>query len=161
MNDTQALLAMLEPLRDPTPIGWWPLAPGWWVLIVFLGGLIGWICLRLLRRYQRGAPVREARQQLAVIRDSQEPVRERMTDLSALQRRLAISVVGRRECAQLTGRAWSDLLNGLSRGEQGPFDEELLTASYRAQISDVDLSDLLDATSTWIDNLAPLKAGQR
>ena len=29
-------LAALHPLRTPEPIGWWPLAPGWWVLLMFV-----------------------------------------------------------------------------------------------------------------------------
>ena len=30
----QALLSQLEPIVSPPPVGWWPLAPGWWILII-------------------------------------------------------------------------------------------------------------------------------
>ena len=33
-TDSDKLLAQLYDIRDLDPVSWWPLAPGWWVLIV-------------------------------------------------------------------------------------------------------------------------------
>ena len=54
------------PIRDlhlPEAIGWWPLAPGWWVLIVLLG--IGLLLLlrKWFRIHARGAARRLALRQ--------------------------------------------------------------------------------------------------
>ena len=50
------------PIRDlhlPEPVGWWPLAPGWWLLITIAVLGIGWLLLRALRRYRRGQARRQ------------------------------------------------------------------------------------------------------
>ncbi|MBT3527943.1 MAG: DUF4381 domain-containing protein, partial [Porticoccaceae bacterium] len=44
-------LAELRGIHLPDPISWWPLAPGWWVLIViFIAGL-SWALRQLLKSY--------------------------------------------------------------------------------------------------------------
>ena len=58
----EMMLAQLAPLREPPPIGWWPLAPGWWVLIVVaaiaMTALAVWLTKRhRQRRYRRIALV--------------------------------------------------------------------------------------------------------
>jgi hypothetical protein len=47
-------LDRLEPLIAPAPIGWWPPAPGWWLLALLLPLLL-WGLARLLRRLPRKA----------------------------------------------------------------------------------------------------------
>ena len=45
-------LDQLEPLIAPAPIGWWPPAPGWWLLAVLVPLLL-WGLTRLLQRLKR------------------------------------------------------------------------------------------------------------
>ena len=47
------------PLRDlhlPDAIGWWPLAPGWWGVLVILAVGLAYTTWRLYRRWQFNAP---------------------------------------------------------------------------------------------------------
>ena len=56
------------PLRDlhlPEPVGWWPLAPGWWVILVIVATALGYVLWRLYRRWQFNAPRRFALRELA------------------------------------------------------------------------------------------------
>ena len=46
-------LAQLAPAHVPPPIGWWPLAPGWWALLVLLIAIIAGICVWYRRHPQR------------------------------------------------------------------------------------------------------------
>ena len=101
------------PLRDihlPESIGWWPPAPGWWFLPALL-----LLCLaavwyvRLLYQRRRYAAVNMAKRELARIRsryaadgDAAHCVRS----VSALLRRVSISVFPRAQSAGLTGREW-------------------------------------------------------
>jgi len=57
-------LANLNPLRQPELISWWPLAPGWWLLlaIVLLG--LSALVYFLIRRHRDNAYRRRALQQL-------------------------------------------------------------------------------------------------
>ncbi|MFG4038539.1 DUF4381 family protein, partial [Pseudomonas aeruginosa] len=45
-------LDRLEPLIAPLPVGWWPPAPGWWLLAALLP-LLGWGLWRLRRHLPR------------------------------------------------------------------------------------------------------------
>jgi hypothetical protein len=72
----------LEQLRDihlPEAVSWWPLAPGWWLLII--GGclLSLWLIRFFYRRHSASLYRRQALQQLEQLRsgsDSEMPLRE-------------------------------------------------------------------------------------
>ena len=53
----EMMLSQLAPLREPPPISWWPLAPGWWVLIVLaviaITALTAWLTKRHRQRHYR------------------------------------------------------------------------------------------------------------
>jgi hypothetical protein len=61
-------LAELRGIHLPDPISWWPLAPGWWVLIIiFIGGL-SWALWQLLKSYNNNLYRRQAMAQLLQIK---------------------------------------------------------------------------------------------
>ena len=58
------------PLRDlhlPEPINWWPLAPGWWLVIALVLFALGWLLWQAWRKYQFHAPRRYAIRELATL----------------------------------------------------------------------------------------------
>lgn len=57
-------LAQLRDIRLPTDILWWPLAPGWWILITLSALAIGWLSLSLTTRYRSRLYRRQALAQL-------------------------------------------------------------------------------------------------
>ena len=57
-------LAQLRDIRLPTDISWWPLAPGWWVLMILAALTIGWLILSLTKRYRSRLYRRQALAQL-------------------------------------------------------------------------------------------------
>ncbi|EIC27987.1 MULTISPECIES: DUF4381 domain-containing protein [Methylomicrobium] len=112
------------PLRDihlPEAIGWWPPAPGWWLILVMIPLLLGmwyWLYKRLTRK----TVVKTARQLLKTLKnDPSLDDRAKIAQLSALLRRVAVSIDARAEVAGLTGQDWLHYLDRSLKG--APFSE--------------------------------------
>jgi len=144
------------PLRDlhlPEPVGWWPLAPGWWVLLVLLALLLGYGLYRAYLRRRHNAPRRFALRELARYEADFNEHRNPVLlgkQLSELLRRGMLAYARREEIAGLTGEAW---LEWLDRGMPLPYfhtdgGKSLLQLPYRdpeADFSDVDIDALVSA----------------
>lgn len=101
-------LDQLAPAHAPVPVGWWPPAPGWWLLILALSILIVAAVLGL-RRARRPGLRRAALRELGEI--------ERLNDdaalaqrLESLLRRYAVVRYGRAQVARLSGAAWIEFV---------------------------------------------------
>jgi len=144
------------PLRDlhlPNPVGWWPLAPGWWFVIALALALIAWLFVRAWRAHQLNAPRRYAIRTLAAVEaeylSHRNPVRLGQ-QVSELLRRGMLAYAPRHEVAGLTGEAW---LKWLDQGLPVPYfhtdgGKSLLQLPYRdpnGDFSDVDVNALLAA----------------
>lgn len=144
------------PLRDlhlPEAIGWWPLATGWWLMIVLALLGLGWLLLRAWRTRQFNAPRRYAIRTLATVEaeylTNRNPV-ELGQQVSSLLRRGMLAYAPRHEVAGLTGESW---LEWLDRGLPVPYfhtegGKSLLQLPYRdpdGDFSDVDINALLAA----------------
>ncbi|MCD6526176.1 MAG: DUF4381 domain-containing protein [Desulfuromonas sp.] len=139
-------------LRDihlPEAIGWWPPAPGWWLLLaltLLLVSLIVW----QLKRYHRRHYHRLGLQQLLELEQNaaQRDSRLLLQQLSQLMRHMAILHFPDADCAALHGEEWLQFLNrpfndqpftdGVGRPlASGPYqphtdlDEESLSALIR------------------------------
>lgn len=128
----------------PPPVGFWPPAPGWWLLAVLVLVLV-LIAIGLLIRALR-QPSRRLRQAglaelKAVERDNDDALALALA-VSNLMRRYAIVRYGRDQVARLHGQAWLDFV--AEHGGQalsGAPGEALLQAVYagRAPAPDQDL----------------------
>jgi len=144
------------PLRDlhlPEAIGWWPLAPGWWIVLVLMAAALGYLSWRLFKRWQFHAPRRYALRELA--RFEAEYLEHRNPvllgkQLSELLRRGMLAYAPREEVAGLTGEAW---LAWLDNGMPLPYfhtegGKSLLNLPYRdpdSDTSDIDINALISA----------------
>ena len=154
------------PLRDlhlPEAIGWWPLAPGWWIVLAIAAVALAYLSLRLYRRWQFLAPRRYALQELARFEAEYLEHRNPATlgkQLSELLRRGMLAYTPRDEVAGLTGEAW---LTWLDDGMPLPYfhtegGKSLLNLPYRdpeSDFSDVDINALLAAVRMRLS--APLR----
>ena len=111
MSDNALLLQQLMDIKQPEIIFWWPLAPGWWSLIVLLlFGLPG--VLFFIHHYK---PIRrEALSELLKLEQSflssHDTTRFAM-DISVLLRRVALAKYEQEEVAGLTGNKWLAFLD--------------------------------------------------
>ena len=95
----------LSRLRDivvPDAVPWWPLAPGWWVIIVLVLMAVGYLGFRAVRSFRASAYRREAMGLLELAQSDAE--------ISGLLKRTAMAAFGRDEVASLSGESWCDWL---------------------------------------------------
>lgn len=144
------------PLRDlhlPPDISWWPLAPGWWVLLAILAVGLGWLLYQSLLRWRAGKPRRTALRQLVQLKKAyqQSGNTQRLgIDLSELLRRAMLAYAPRSEVAGLAGERWLDWLDqgmdekAFSQGA-GKMIESLPYRNPELDAQGVDVDGLIDA----------------
>ena len=147
----------LEKLKDihlPEAVSWWPLAPGWWLLLGLFILMLA-LAFYLYKRSQRKSPEeRIIEQSLEIfhqVKDQSLSPKELLMELSELLRRTAISLRGRDEVANLAGQAWLNFLN--ESGRTQAFTEGVGQAfadqPYRPEV-EYNRQALLGLTHHWL-----------
>jgi len=157
------------PLRDlhlPEMIGWWPLAPAWWFLIVLAFAGLVFLLYRLFEKWRRNASRRVALKELARIQHEYKDGVDEISlaiELSDLLRRTMLAYAPRNEVAGLTGRSW---LQWLDQGlDDKPFSEgsgrNVESLPYRCPEGiedDVDVQGLINAVKSRLQTPLPAEA---
>ena len=146
-------------LRDihlPAEPGFWPPAPGWWLLfamilaLAFWLGRSGWNLYRRLRRRERILGELERLQSAGL----QAPAL--IAAVSALLKRVALSRYPRTEVAALTGEAWLAFLDrsgGNGRFAEGPgraLAQGAYAPSFQQGGQDFDARALIAVVRDWL-----------
>ncbi|MFG0264491.1 MAG: DUF4381 domain-containing protein [Rhodopirellula sp. JB055] len=139
----------LDRLNDivvPTPVPWWPLAPGWYVLSAILLTAGVWLAWKNWQNWKVNAYRREAIRELESANTAGA--------ISELLRRTALATTSRSKLAAMTGDRWPEWLS-----EQIPTEsaeslsptvhEQLATAAYRDTETE-SLDELRAFAATWI-----------
>jgi hypothetical protein len=152
------------PLRDihlPDPVGWWPPAPGWWlVAALVIGGLVvAW--LRYHRRFRERAALKALKRVLAALEQGAEPV-SCLQQISMVMRRFAMSVAAtERPVAGLTGERWLDFLD--SRWDRHTFSRgigrTLIVGPY-ARPDRVVYGDVREVAGVCVEWIAAQRPGR-
>ncbi len=147
------------PLKDihlPQAVGWWPPAPGWWLLALLIAlavALLFWLYKILTRK----TAVKAAKKMLLEIQQNNGQTDfEKLCAISALLRRTAISCYPRSETAALTGSDWLQFLDNSMPGR--PFSEGsgkiLIDAPYRRHAGDaLPMDDLIRLCRDWLNSI--------
>ena len=152
-------LAALNALREPASIGWWPLAPGWWILIALFTIAAAVLCHFLRKRYKNNAYRRLALLQLKDINTELEPdnpasngTHAAVTATNALLKSVALRVFPRHDIAALSGKSWLNFLNSTTanKSDTVTFPAEFANAVYQRQDINLDIQQLLAAAEHWI-----------
>ncbi len=157
------------PLRDihlPDPVSWWPLAPGWWALLLLLVSIV-LITMYLIRRYRNHkiSAIYLAKRELERIKTDFNITQDKsnlVIELSELIRRLSISIFPREESAGLTGEEWLKFLDQYS--EKNEFDNGigrvLIEAPYQAD-PEFNSNELTELISIWLESVAKRNRGKK
>ena len=171
MNEPMSNTAALD-LRDihlPEPVSWWPVAPGWWLVIaaVLLILFIIFISRKiyLSRQLKRDivTELENIKQQFRASNNKSQLAKS----LSILLRRASITFYPAEDTAGLTGENWLAYLDetGNHARSEKTFHSEtgkvLLSAPYLPEKSDLDFDAqaLLQLCESWL--LAPHHKKQR
>lgn len=151
MNNATDPLAQLKGIHLPQPVGWWPPAPGWWLVgicLLFLVIVGGFYLLKVVRR---GRYRREALADLRKLRETDQDQRGLLEAVSRLLRQVAIVKYGRTEVASLNGVKWLQFLDRTGKTEQfgNGAGKPLGTMLYQPTVK-IDSDQLCQLAEAWI-----------
>lgn len=146
-------LTQLKDIHLPEAISWWPLAPGWYVLIALGLCLITIITYQLFKKYAHALAKKQALKLLAHYQKQYQ--QEHNVPLSSakvteLLRRVALVYFPREQVASLQGEAWLQFLNQTGKGTNfNSVRKQLLEAPFQAD-NNIDLKPLFQQAQQWI-----------
>ena len=127
-------LAGLHPLREPELIGWWPLAPGWWLLIVLILTAMAVVAFIYYRRYQADTYRRLAEGKLRTLHNTwlgNNDSKAFIAETNALLKSVALRAFPQKEVAAKNGDEWVKFLNQTLSGSvnQERFPDDFAAAA--------------------------------
>ncbi|BAF73324.1 DUF4381 domain-containing protein [Sulfurovum sp. NBC37-1] len=148
VNKTLEALGSLDKLHDiitPEPVGFFPLASGWYILLALLAAWLFHVGFLRYKAYQRNRYRRDALNELGSEKSASE--------LLSLAKRVALSAYGREQVARLSGEAWWNFMETYSQTQvpqslRDEADKVLYLPGY--EISPEDHSALYKVTKVWI-----------
>lgn len=143
MSDDPADLSKLNDIIVPPDVSWWPLAPGWIILLSLAASATCYYVYRGIQNWKRNAYRREALKQLAAA-DSPAAIAE-------ILRRTALAVSTREEIAALQGEQWVEwLARGIDSKPSDDVRRSLTQSIYAPKGSDSTPAALKQFAETWI-----------
>ena len=147
-------LSQLKDIHLPDAVSWWPLAPGWWILIclfLIMIALAIYLYIRSQRKTRQELIIEQSLQIFHDLEDQSVEPKVLVSELSKLLRRTAISLYGRDNTAKLAGKEWLNFLN--LHGKTKAFTEGVGQAfgdqPYRPYV-DYNRTALLGLTNHWL-----------
>ncbi|MGL5391672.1 MAG: DUF4381 domain-containing protein [Shewanella sp.] len=138
----------LQDIIPPEPIGAWPWAIGYWLLLALVISLITLLVIGLKKRARDFAP-KKAAKQLLNQQDKQAPAY--VSEVNSLLKRTAITYLGREAIAPLDGEAWATWLDSYLPEHQRQRIGPLLAKRHQATPLTLDEANELHALAqTWL-----------
>ena len=141
----------LRPMQLPDPVSWWPMAPGWWLLLVLIiasvWGLLWW----LRRRWEdpRRYALAELKNLQACYSSEERDQAALLTHCNQLLKRTALTLYPRHDVASLSGDAWITFLLNSSKGCEVKALQCLKEGAYRQNV-EYDSAALIKSCRQWL-----------
>lgn len=143
MNDPATNLDRLHGLAMPPEVPWWPLAPGWYVVIAIILIAASMLAFRAWKKWRANAYRREA---LGALDAASDP-----PAIAEILKRTALAIAPRDVIAAKSGTAWLDWLETMS---PTPLSEnirtQLTTGIYQRSPGSSDIFALRIFAAAWI-----------
>lgn len=147
------LLAQLKDIETPAQVGSWPLAWGWWVVIVLATLILISLIVWLVKQYQLRHAKRQAIKLLKQC-EQMEP-RAKVAAINDVLKRANLAYQHRDLVAELSGSKWANWLN--QHKDKIQISPELLQLSYKPQCNEEDAQLYYLQTKQWLEKALPLK----
>ena len=154
MNPAATATLDLRDIHAAAAPGFWPPAPGWWLLAVLLVALLAMSTLWLLRRYRSYRLKCQIMHELDTLGNgtTTDKTEDFLSHLSMLLRRIALRRYSREQVASLTGSDWLRFLD--ATGGDGDFEhgvgQILETGPYRPPGRELPADELLTLARRWV-----------
>lgn len=150
----EALLAQLKDIKIPAPISWWPLAPGWNILMALLLAMIILSVVVIYKAKAKKKCLTTLQSEIANLYDQYSNDSHQYAQrLSPLLKRIALLRFTPSEINALHGKTWEDFLNKHSRSKS--FDT-LTLAAYNPKAF-LDISEISTKSLAYAQNIYNLK----
>lgn len=102
MKDDLTSLDNLRPIVEPPPVSWWPMATGWWILLIIM---VAVVCVAAIRAWQVWTSNAYRRAALRALQSAGTSVA-----MTEVLKRAALCAYPRTSVASLSGEAWCQWL---------------------------------------------------
>lgn len=155
MQPTSSPLDQLADIHLPDGVSWWPLAPGWWILLALLViAIVGFFIWRQRKQQNHYRVI--AQHQLAGIHADYQQTQNAgayLQALSLLLRRTALTAYPHSFNASIKGEEWLNWLDAvcpaLTEKFSGELGQSLLSSAYQKN-PQIDINGLHQLSSQWI-----------
>ena len=136
MQTTEMTALPLRDIKLPAEPGFWPLAPGWWLLLLVSLIMLIWLGILWYRYTQKKKRWQQIEQQLDAIEfafTENNNKQKLLTEISLFLRRFVKFQLKQNHASALTGTHWVDYLNQLNNKRPFlPFEQALTTGVYQS-----------------------------
>lgn len=143
-------LAQLQDIVTPEQITWWPLAWGWWVLIILAIAAIAAIIFLIVKRYQLMKAKKAALNALSTI-NVDEPINA-VKQINNILKRAVLAYAERSDVAELNGDKWANWLN---QNGKTAISKELLGLAYQPNCEAAQAKQYQQHATAWIKASLP------
>lgn len=152
-------LSQLHDINPPESVDWWPLAWGWWAMIVIALALIVYLVVQLRNRIHLRKAKKAALSAIANIDPDLTPIAQAKL-INDILKRVVLAYSEREEVAGLYGSAWANWLN--EKCNKGPaIDPSLASLAYQRECEAAQVLCYKQQVQAWIINNLPLTASDK
>ncbi|WP_198780412.1 DUF4381 domain-containing protein [Shewanella putrefaciens] len=149
-------LAQLQDIIHPDPIGAWPWAIGYWLVLALVIALITLLVIWLRKRARDFAPKKAAKQ---LLNQLDRQATSYASDVNSLLKRTAMSYLSREAIASLDGEAWAAWLDSYLPEHKRQHIGPLLAKRHQATpLTLAEANELHQLTQAWLASKAKLSA---
>ncbi|NVK24151.1 MAG: DUF4381 domain-containing protein [Gammaproteobacteria bacterium] len=152
----ESILAQLNDIQTPEPVGVWPLAWGWWLIIAIVLILIAFT-IYFIRQHIR---LNKAKKQaLKLLSDAQHlSPDDKVKSINQILKRVTLAYAPREAIAGLTGEQWAKWLNQFDNKAQ--ISPALLSLTYQGQTTTQQAEEYFQQAKRWVTKVLPLTQRQ-